>query len=207
MALTDLTYASLRSAVEDWIAREDLTTPQVKDCILMFEAEANRRLRVRQMETTIAITTSSGVSTLPADYLSWRSLRWSGEGGGEMQYVHPTMLRGLYGGYDAGSPRLFTIEGENLTILPTDDSTGYTLHYWEKIPSLESQGDSGTNWLLTAHPDLYLAGSIYCAYKFLHDEGAFYYKQLLDEGIDQIQKLSEKTKGPHSGISIFGATP
>ena len=41
----------------------------------LFEASANARLRVRQMETMAPLTTSSGQVALPADYLLWRTVR------------------------------------------------------------------------------------------------------------------------------------
>ena len=48
---SNLTYSSLQTAITDWLARSDLTgnTP---DFISLFEVEANRTLRTRQMENT-----------------------------------------------------------------------------------------------------------------------------------------------------------
>ena len=60
MAIT--TYAELQTAIANWLARDDLTT-YLPDFITLFEAAANRRLRVRQMETTATLTPSSGSAT------------------------------------------------------------------------------------------------------------------------------------------------
>src|SRR5262245_15894630 len=75
MAIT--TYAQLQTAIASWLARSDLTAT-IADFITLFEAAANRRLRVRQMETSTNLTPSSGAATLPTDYLAWRRLTWAG---------------------------------------------------------------------------------------------------------------------------------
>ena len=43
--------------------------------VIKFEASANRRLRVRQMETSTSLTTTSGDVALPSDYLVWRTIK------------------------------------------------------------------------------------------------------------------------------------
>ena len=207
MTLTTQTYGELKNAVEDWLRRTDLTDAQLSDVVLMFENHANRVLRVRQMEASSSITTTSGAGTLPTDYLSWRTLTWGGDINVELEYVHPHYLRAAYPNTDAGVPKWFTIEGSTITVRPVDDDNSYTLRSWQKIPDLNSQGAAGTNWLLSAHPDVYLSGSLYCAYKFLRDvEGATYYKALMDEGLAEIARLSEVTKAPTAARPV-GAVP
>jgi hypothetical protein len=39
-------------------------------------------------------------------------------------------------------------------------SAALEFDYFQKIPALSSGADSGTNWLLAAHPDLYLFGAL-----------------------------------------------
>jgi hypothetical protein len=206
MALSDLTFAALKSAVSDWLARSDLTDAQLSDCVLMFEAEANRILRVRNMETSETFTTTSGVKDISAfNMLAWRSLTWEGSTSFEVEYVHPSIMRGYYPNSDDGVPHYFTIEEDNLTTRPVDDSTSLTLRFWQPIPALTSTNT--TNWLLTKHPDTYLAGTLYCAYKFLRDvEGAMAYKQLMNEGFGQIRDVSEKSKAP-TAIHVMGSLP
>lgn len=75
MAIT--TYSELQAAIQAWLARTDLAA-NVPDFITLFEAAANRRLRVRQQETSTTLTPTSGSASLPADYLSWRRVTWAG---------------------------------------------------------------------------------------------------------------------------------
>jgi hypothetical protein len=196
MALT--TYAELRTAIADWLARSDLTS-YIPDFITLAEAHFNRRLRVRQMETSTNLTPSSGSATLPSDYLAWRRVTWTGDVRNELEYVHPSYLQAAYPDTPSGTPRIFTIEGSTLKVRPVS-TTGLEFDYYEKIDAL-----SGTvNWLYTAHPDAYLFGSLAEAQGFNVDfEKLALWKARRDEVLDEIERLSNKTTGP-AAIRIMG---
>jgi hypothetical protein len=66
-------YADLQTQIANWLASDDLTT-YIPDFITLFEAAACRKLKVRPQETTTTLTPSSGVATLPTDYLGHRAL-------------------------------------------------------------------------------------------------------------------------------------
>jgi endosialidase-like protein len=149
MAIT--TYAELKSAIASWLARDDLSAA-IPDFVALFEAAANRRLRVRQMEISATLAPADGAAPLPADYLMWRRLTWTGSRRRELDYVHPSYLQAAFDG-SAGTPRVFTIEGSTLKIRPAE-GTALELDYFQKIPPLSDAQTS--NWLLAAHPDLYL---------------------------------------------------
>jgi hypothetical protein len=78
------TYSDLQTQVANWLARSDLTQ-YIPDMITLFEAAACRRLKVRPMETTVSLATTSGVASLPSDFLGYRrvtcavgGVEWSG---------------------------------------------------------------------------------------------------------------------------------
>src|SRR6267142_1329088 len=119
--MTIATYADLQAAIGNWLARAELTAP-IPDFIMLFETVANRRLRLRQQESTVTLTPSSGAATLPADYLAWRRLTWTGASPRELDYAHPSYLRALFATGAPGAPRLFTIEGASLTVRPASDT-------------------------------------------------------------------------------------
>lgn len=199
MALT--TYAELQAAIADYLARSDLTT-QIVDYITLFEAAANRRLRVRQMETTTSLTPSSGSATLPTDYLTWRRATWQGSTHVELEYVNPSYLEALYPDSPTDTPCVFTIEGTTFKIRPLS-TTAIQFDYFQKISALSSS----VNWLYAAHPDVYLFGSLAEAYAMLKDfDTASVWKGRRDEVFDEIEKLSVKTVGP-AAIRIMGITP
>lgn len=201
MAIT--TYSELQAAIGNWLDHS-LFTARVPEFIALFEAAANRRLRVRQMETSIDLTPSSGSAAVPTDYLAWRRVTWTGAPRMELQYVHPSYLQAAYPSAPSGVPRIFTIEGSTLKVRPVND-TALELDYFQKVPALS--GSVSTNWLLSAHPDLYLFGSLVEAEMFgVNDERAPLWKGRRDEIFDEIEKLSNKTRGAGT-VRAMGATP
>ena len=201
--MTIQTYSDLQSAIAAWIARADLG-PNIPDFIALFESAANRRLRLRQQESAATLVPASAVATLPADYLAWRRVTWTGQVPLELEYVHPSYLHALYPTLPAGTPRLFTIEGGSLTVAPSSD-TALTFDYFQKIPSLSNSNTS--NWLLAAAPDLYLFGALAEAHGFVKDaESLALWKARRDELFDELERLDVKTRG-QSGIRVIGPTP
>ena len=76
MAIT--TYAELQTAIGNWLDHT-LFTARVPEFIALFEACANRRLRVRQQEAMTNLTPdANGSAALPADYLALRRVTWTG---------------------------------------------------------------------------------------------------------------------------------
>jgi len=197
------TYAELQSAIGNWLDHS-LFTARIPEFIALFEACANRRLRVRQQEATINLTPdANGAATLPADYLALRRVTWTGSPRVELQYVHPSYLQAAYPSAPADVPRIFTIEGSTLKVRPLDQ-TALEINYFQKIPPLAT---TDPNWLLTAHPDLYLFGSLVEAEMFgVNDERAPMWKARRDEIFDEIEKLSNKTRGA-GAMRVMGVTP
>jgi hypothetical protein len=201
--MTIQTYSDLQAAIASWIARADLG-PSIPDFIALFESVANRRLRLRQQESAATLTPSAGVAALPADYLAWRRVTWTGQFPRELEYVHPSYLHALYPTLPTGAPRLFTIEGGNLSVAPRDD-TALTFDYFQRISPLSNTSTS--NWLLATAPDLYLFGGLAEAHGFVKDADSLaLWKARRDELLDEIERLDTKTRGP-SGIRVMGPTP
>jgi hypothetical protein len=197
------TYTDLQDAANGWL-NHTLFSTRLPDCIALFEATANRKLRTRQQETTTLLTPSSGAATLPTDYLLWRRVTWQGSPVRELEYVEPSYLQARYPDSPSGDPTLFTIEGASILIRPVS-STNLQLDYYAKVPSLSA--GSPTNWLLTAHPDVYLFGTLCEAELFgINDERFPIWKGRRDEIFEEIQKLSNKSKGV-GGMRLMTATP
>jgi hypothetical protein len=201
MAIT--TYSELQAAVGNWLDH-GLFAARIPEFIALFEAAANRRLRVREQEAATTLMPSSGTAALPADYLAWRRVTWTGSPRVELQYVHPSYLQAAYPSTPSARPRVFTIEGSTLKIRPVD-ATALEFDYFQKIPAL-SDG-AATNWLLAGHPDLYLFGALVEAEMFgVNDERAPLWKARRDEIFDEIEKLSNKTRGA-GAMRVMAATP
>ncbi len=191
MALT--TYSELQGAIADWMARSDISGPRINDCIAMFEAAANRRLRVRQMQTAEGIATVDGIGALPTGYLTWTEVAWLADPVRVLAYADANWADTAIGSV-AGTPSYFYIQGESIYIYPQDDSSEISLAYYTKIPALADSAP--TNWLLSAHPDVYLFGSLVEACGYTMDEKGIIWKARRDEIFLEIERLSEKSKAP-----------
>jgi hypothetical protein len=147
------TNVQLEAAIADWLARPDLTA-QIPDFVRLFECDAARRLKVRPQATTTTLTPTSGVATLPTDYLGYQRVTWGASPFQGLEYVTPA----LYATYlisGDGIPTVFTIEGESLKVAPSSD-TDITLSYFQRTGPVAT----GLQWLFNTHPDAYLAGSL-----------------------------------------------
>ena len=202
--MTLQTYSDLTTAIGNWLQRSDLAA-LLPNFVQLFEACANRRLRVRQQEATAALTPSNGVVALPSDYLSWRRLTWTGNPRQELSLVEPSWLQAAYPDLPTDVPRVFTIEGGNIKTMPLDpSSTALELVYFQQIPSLAA---NSTNWLMSQHPDLYLFGALTEAQAYtVNAETAALWKARRDELFDEIVKLSNKSRGA-GAIRTMGPTP
>lgn len=194
------TYADLQTQIANWLARDDLTS-YIPDFITLFEAAAARKLKVRLQESTTTLTPSSGVATVPSDYLGYRRVTWTGSPIYELSYVPPPLYT-AYLNSTGGNPLVFTIEGSNLRVAPSND-TALTFDYFQKTAAL-----SGTlNWLYTNHPDAYLFGSLAEANAFNKNvDAAGLWKARRDEVFDEIARLDFNER---QGMSVRtdGLTP
>ncbi len=189
------TYSALQTSVANWLGRvSDADIVSVApDLIALFEATANRKLRVRQQETSTTLTTTSGSATLPTDYLAWRSVTWEGNTSVQLLYQDPVTLRTHFTSSDQDTPKWFTIEGSTFTAKPVDDTTAITFRYYQKIPVLSDSNTS--NWLLAAHPDIYLFGALVEGNAFCKDaQAAVLWLQRRDEIFAEIIALSNNSK-------------
>jgi hypothetical protein len=100
---------------------------------------------------------------------------------------------------------VFTIEGGNILTMPLDPSnTPLELVYFQQIPSLAA---NSTNWLMSQHPDIYLFGALTEAQAYtVNPDAAALWKSRRDELFDEIEKLSNKSRGA-GAVRTMGPTP
>lgn len=171
MALTQ--WSEFKDAIDDWLARSDLDSGGfAADFITLGETRIYRDLRVRQMETALSVSISSGVAAVPDTY---RELRFAYIDGDPVQWLDIAPLQKLYAEYPTrssdGKPCLISREGSNFVFGPYPDS-GYTVKgiYYSRLTALS--GSNTTNWLTDDHPDLLLFAALAEAADFLGDDAA-----------------------------------
>jgi hypothetical protein len=173
MALS--TYADLKAAIASWLNRADLSST-IPDFIRLAESTLNDVLRQADMITqSTGITITSGKATLPADVLEIVYAQVGSTEDEPLEQISPqqlTMLRRTRT-RGAANPRFFAIIGRQIVVTPTPASGTLDINYYQRIPTLVGGLDSGTNWLLTDAPHLYLYTSLLHATPFLMDDARY----------------------------------
>ena len=187
------TYAELKTAIGNFLARSDLTD-QIPNFILLAEARLSRELETRDQEKRATATLTSGDEfiALPTDMREIREIKLNTSPNVVLEYKSPTALDTTYTG-STGKPLAYSIVGGELKIRPIpDDSYTAEIIY---IGSLSALSDSNTtNVMLTRHPDAYLSGSLVEAYTYLMDEArASTYDAKFTRSIEEIRKDEQRS--------------
>lgn len=168
MAIT--TYAELKTALDNWLARSDLTS-RTPEFIALCEARMNRELESRSQEKRVTSTFNVGdpYLTLPTDLRQIRTVRLNTSPRTVLKYLAPTAADDEFSGTGNGKPLAYSVIGNELYIRPTPDSA-YTIEI-AYVGAIDALSDSNTtNTILSRHPDAYLHGSLSAAYGYLLDD-------------------------------------
>jgi hypothetical protein len=141
---------------------------------------------------------------MPVNFTAWRRLTYTGSPRTELSYVHPSYFQAAYPSFPADIPRIFTIEGDTIKIMPTS-STPLEFDYWAGISPLTAVNP--VNQLMTLYPDVYLFGCLCEAEAFgVNDERMPMWKARRDEIFNEIELVDMQRHAP-SYIRVFGVTP
>lgn len=190
------TYNELKAEIALWLDREDLTT-QIPTFIRLFEAQAERKLRVRQMLVSNEQGTlpDSGAIVLQDNFLTLHNLSILDQNGNPLPITYAAKHQVDQRRTDlvtAGTPRIYTLNKSAIEVAPKPDTTyTYEISYWERLPKLSATVSS--NWLLLDHPDLYLYGSLMQAEPYLkHDERISVWGTALNALLEDITLADER---------------
>lgn len=191
MAISD--YTQLQQAVSDWMARADLSG-NAQDFIALGEARLNRTLNPLETDATITGTASNreiDVSSLAPVRPIALFLKGSS---GEMELVQraPGSFAFIE---ETGCPRFWSLDGDKIVLdRPLSTAESFRFRYQERFALSNA---NPTNWLLSNHPDVYLAASLVWGGAFIKDGSyAASFKTLLDETIPEIRsQISQSRRG------------
>src|SRR4051812_49096734 len=160
-----VSYSTLLTALEEWNNRSDLTA-HYPGFIALAEAHFNRSLRSSEMEITVTQDTTEGTIALPSDFLEVREIYIDDNPDVVLVAMNPSGLRARYGLAATGAPAAYTITGTNLILAPFPaDTITARMTYYAKPEGLTA--DNETNWLIAAHPDLYLRAVKFYSFEYL----------------------------------------
>ena len=195
------TYGTLKTAVSNWLDRDDLSL-RIPEFISLCEAIFYRTLRIRPMETTITDNTPSGTKeeALPTGYLQMREIHLNTSPIVSLSYITPEIMYRIRAGSTNARPNSYSILGENILFGPTPDSAiEYTMTYYKALTSLSD--DDPTNWALLNAPDLYLYGTLLQAEPFLmNDDRVPLWERAFRQTIADLQEQDNKDR--HSGSEM-----
>jgi hypothetical protein len=166
-------YGELQTAILKWLNRAGDTeaASACPDWIALAEDEMRMgmgRLHVRQGETVNeAFAITSAYTDLPSGFFGLRAIVIAGVSPRVLEYMAPGTADTWPSLDTAGEPRYYTIQGNKIRVFPAPDGA-YTANLtYYALPSLT--GSNPTNWLLAAHPKLYLYASLAEAAAFFED--------------------------------------
>ena len=169
MAIT--TYSELKSAVADFLNRDDLTSA-IPNFISLAEAGLNRDLRHWRQQRRVTSTCDEQYEALPSDFIKAHSLTIDTANGTknlEFASMAEISRRKLERQGASGEPVVYTINAGQIEFVPApDDAYPLTMVYYASLPTLSDLEE--TNWMLTLYPDIYLYGALLHSAPYLADD-------------------------------------
>jgi len=197
-------YATLQTAIGDFLNRDDLTSV-APTFIQLAEAQISRDVRHWRMEASTTISADAQLENLPADWIETIRLSVAtGSGPATLDLIsRQAMQDKRTGASDVGGvPRYYAHTAGQLELYPTpDDTYTLTLDYLAKIPALSDSNTS--NWLLTNAPDIYLYGSLLHSAPYLvEDPRLQVWAQLYSAAVARLNDESEQARLSGSGLTM-----
>jgi len=199
--MTITTYATLKSAVADFLNREDLTSA-IPTFIAFAESAHRRDIRDRRMITRASLTLDAQFEALPTDWLETIRITIDANPVRELQQASLSDIAfRRTGNVDTtGAPVMFAHIGSDIELWPTPNES-YTaqITYYAKATALSA--DSDTNWLLSAAPDAYLYGALMHSAPYLKDDARItVWASLYSAAIKALNTTSDDAKFGGTGL-------
>lgn len=190
-------YSDLKTKVASWLRRSGNATfvAEVPDFIALAEARLNRELGPVETDASMTGTTDSRSLSISSLSLVEPIALWladpSNQNERQVQKQSPASMAYVD---SSGRPGQWCMDTATTLALdrPCDIEYSFRFHYRQKFALSDS---ATTNWLLTNHPDLYLAASLMWGAGYLESwmNGANF-KAMLDEGLRSVQRTISRQK-------------
>ena len=193
------TYTELKSAIADWLLRDDLAAV-IPTFISLAEADISRKVKHWLNEKRVSTSLNEQYEILPDDWLE--TIRFEHEDGTEIRLVSTVdMARLQTSRPSAGKPTSYLITAGQIKLHPTpSDEFPAFLTYSARIPALSDAAP--TNWILTNHPDAMLYGALFHSAPYLKDdERTGVWSALYSAAISDMNAQSDRAK--HSGPLVM----
>lgn len=153
--------------------------------ISLGEAALNRKLPLREMCVNASLTGVAGSREipLPSDFFEPFALWLTTHG--NHQLLRPAIPETMEPSVSNGEPVAWAVDGGKLVFdAPCDQAHSFVFRYRKTFALSEAEP---TNWLLTNHPDVYLAAALVWGGVFMRDTAeAAPWKAILDEAVNDL---------------------
>lgn len=186
------TYSQLKSSVEVWRERVGDTTisTNAADFITLGEARLTRELPLRVMwsNTTLTGSIDSRLLTIPSDFAEPKFLKRT-DVDPYLDLIKQTAEDMVYFS-TSGTPTQWCINGANIDLnRPCSSALGFQFRYRAKFALSDT---SPTNWLLTNHPDIYLAAVLVWSGLLIEAQDIGQWNALLQSGMAMLKQLDAR---------------
>ena len=195
----------LKQEIQDWMDRTDIAGKS-DDFVTLAEAGLNRKLSALEVDTTLTGTTDSRTIDLASLGVLVPLSLWMNDYGREIEILK--LADGDFPVIEtAGKPSIWASLNDDIVFdRPLGGAYSFRLHHTVKFDLVE---DDDTNWLLTNHPDVYLAACIVWGAGFVDDNPKIArYSALLTDFINDVNRQErKKNKGTatvDAGLSSIG---
>jgi hypothetical protein len=194
MALS--TYAELKTSVASWLERSDMTAVIV-DCVTLAEARLNRELGpVETNASRTGTVDSRSISISALSIVEPLSLWIAAPGSEDERELQMQAPANMAYADTSGPPMQWCMDSDTNIKLdrPCDQEYAFRFRFRERFALSDS---STTNWLLTNHPDIYLAACLMwgAGYQESFSSGGVW-KSILDEQVPAVARtLAKQRKG------------
>lgn len=190
MAIT--TYAELQTAVTNWMARSDISG-SAAEFISLAEAKLNREIPAVETDATLTGTLDSRrIDISSQNCVEPIALFLAQTGYDEVEIQRQADGTFLYL-TTSGEPSIWAIDGTYIDFdCPLDAAYPFRFRFRQKFALSDS---ATTNWLLTNHPDIYLAAVLVWGGVFIQNPGyASVFAGSLENGIVNVRNLIAQGK-------------
>jgi hypothetical protein len=159
-------------------------------------------VRVRAMESTVALPITGDVVTIPADYVQTKNLKVTVNGEDYPLERKSLDLVNIYATRFNGTPCFFARDEGEFRLAPAPQSiTEAELTYYREPDAL--LGDTDTNWFITNATEAVLFGSLWELGDYSSDEEfADRYKGRFTEEAIEVQSVEDKAEWSGGTLAI-----
>jgi len=199
------TFTNLKTAVADFLNRDDLTSA-IENFIALSESQINRDIRHWKMETRSSGVQDAGdeYSQVPANWMETIRFHVTDNGTSPLNLISRAAMSDKRASKEdaTGTPTHYTHADGQFQLYPTPSATTNTeLLYYAKTTALSASNSS--NWLLLEAPDVYLYGTLLHSAPYLgEDERIAIWAQMYSAAVQQLNNASENARYSGSGLKL-----